>query len=194
MPDTQYAVPSQRLLAYLADALAFGVLTTAIWFVAAEILLLTGTLPGSFDLVSMWNFMGLAGRLAVFAAFSLFQGPLYFALCHSSPWQATPGKRWQRIVVTDSSGAPIGFAHAVARALANICASGFGVILPLLGLQFVLVSVTKKNRAIHDFLAGTLVVQGMGHQGAKLGYWRLALSIVVPPLFLLSIMIANRGV
>lgn len=106
---------------------------------------------------------------------------LYFAGCHSSSRQATPGKKALGIKVTDGSGRRIDFKRAVVRYFATWLSA-----IPLL-LGFAMSAFTARKRALHDIVAGTLVVseaasaeQAMGDGGTMpltAGVWA---AIVVP--------------
>jgi uncharacterized RDD family membrane protein YckC len=77
---------------------------------------------------------------------------LYYALQESSTIQATLGKRALGIKVTDDYGRRIGFGRASGRF--------FGQILSALILMigYMLAGWTARKQALHDMLAGTLVV------------------------------------
>jgi uncharacterized RDD family membrane protein YckC len=89
---------------------------------------------------------------------------LYCALLESSPWQATLGKRALGLKVTNRRGERIGFARAAARFAAKL----LSVLTMLLG--YLLVLVTRRRQALHDLIAGTLVV----HDGAPRPAWIVA--------------------
>ena len=76
----------------------------------------------------------------------------YFALLESSRPQATLGKLLFGIKVTDLSGRRISFSRATGRF--------FGKILSgqLLLIGYFLAAFTQRKQALHDLLAGTLVV------------------------------------
>ena len=78
---------------------------------------------------------------------------LYFALLESSAWSATLGKRALGLRVTDSSGAHIRFGRATRRLAAKLVSAA-----PL-GLGFLMAAFTARRQALHDLLAGTLVVR-----------------------------------
>jgi uncharacterized RDD family membrane protein YckC len=80
---------------------------------------------------------------------------LYFVAMEASPWRATIGKRVVGVKVTTLGGQRIGFGRATARLLAK-----FGLSLALLGLGFVLAGVDARKQALHDKVAGTLVMRG----------------------------------
>jgi uncharacterized RDD family membrane protein YckC len=78
---------------------------------------------------------------------------LYFAAFESSPWQATPGKKVLGLRVTDLEGKRLSFIRASGRYFAKI------ISWLLLGLGFVLAGFTEKKQALHDMLAGCLVLR-----------------------------------
>lgn len=78
---------------------------------------------------------------------------LYFALFESSHWSATPGKKLLGMVVVDRDGRRIGFLRATGRFFAK-----FLSMIPLC-LGFILAAWNPRKRALHDYLAGTLVIR-----------------------------------
>lgn len=83
----------------------------------------------------------------------LLLGAVYFASMESSAAQGTVGKLAVGLRVTDRRGQPIGFARAVGRYFAKL-----GSVI-FLGVGFLLAPFTERRQALHDLLAGTLVVQ-----------------------------------
>jgi len=83
---------------------------------------------------------------------NLTGGLFYFALMESSPYQATLGKMALGIKVTDYAGRRISFARAVGRYLGKIISS------IILGIGYLLAGFSAKKQALHDMIAGTLVV------------------------------------
>lgn len=79
-------------------------------------------------------------------------GWLYYAFFESSEYQATPGKMALQIKVTDMSGNRISFARATGRY--------FGKILSTLTflVGYIMAGFTEKKQALHDMIAGCLVV------------------------------------
>lgn len=86
---------------------------------------------------------------------------LYFALCESSSWQATLGKMALGIRVTDMQGARI----SLPRALGRYPAKMLSAIILFIG--FMMAGWTQRKQALHDMVAGTLVLNGRA--GAKRG-------------------------
>ena len=83
---------------------------------------------------------------------ALFVGWMYFALLESSRLQATPGKLALGIRVTDLAGNRVGFEKATWRYFGKFVSA-----LPLLG-GFVMAAFTARRQALHDRMAGCLVV------------------------------------
>ncbi len=77
---------------------------------------------------------------------------LYSAAFESSSWQATPGKRILRLYVTDLESRRVTFLRALGRNLAKQI-SGFVLI------GYFLAGFTAKKQALHDMIAGCLVLR-----------------------------------
>ena len=78
---------------------------------------------------------------------------LYFAFMESGSMQGTLGKKLLGIKVTDMDGGRIGFGRATGRYFGKILS---GMILMI---GFLMAAFTEKKQALHDMLAGTLVVK-----------------------------------
>lgn len=78
---------------------------------------------------------------------------LYFAAMESSEYQATIGKQALGLKVTNVEGKPIGFGKATGRHFGKIVS---GIILYI---GFVMAGFTEKKQALHDMMAGCLVVR-----------------------------------
>ena len=78
---------------------------------------------------------------------------LYFSLQESGPKMATIGKRALGIQVTSLDGSRISFGRATIR---NLC-QYFSTIFLMIG--YLMVLWDDKNQALHDKMAGTLVVE-----------------------------------
>jgi uncharacterized RDD family membrane protein YckC len=87
---------------------------------------------------------------------------LYFAGFESSRWQATLGKRALGIAVTDLAGSRITFLRATARAFAHYLS------LISFGIGYLIQPFTEKRQALHDLVAGTLVVTRATASGVAL--------------------------
>ena len=154
----------RRVLAYLIDAaLLLGVdfaIVVALLVIAPDaidpgvnsdaVCAATG-LPGDF----------IAGCVAVLKARYVLSvcGVLawaYFSLMESSPARATLGKLALGLHVGDLQGDPVSFRRAAWRNLLK----GW---LQLFGLGWAIAAVTPRKQALHDLLAGTLVLRRVNY-------------------------------
>jgi uncharacterized RDD family membrane protein YckC len=78
---------------------------------------------------------------------------IYYSLLESSSWQATLGKKALGLEVTDLAGARISFGRATGRFV------GRYLSVMTLGIGYVIIAFTEKKQALHDLLAGTLVIR-----------------------------------
>ena len=130
-----YAGFWRRLGAFLIDGLLLGT-------VQATITILVYTIA-PYDLRAQVNVLPV----------SILVGWAYYALMESSPAQATVGKIALGIYVTDREGDPIDFRRASIRFWAKVISS-----LALM-LGWLMAAFTPRKRAMHDLLAGTLVLR-----------------------------------
>jgi len=90
----------------------------------------------------------------------ILSGWLYFAFLESSVWRGTLGKHMLGLYVGDESGESIGFWKATQRFLGG----RFLMHVPVVGIYYfivdcVCIAFLPRNRAIHDVLAGCLVLR-----------------------------------
>jgi uncharacterized RDD family membrane protein YckC len=78
---------------------------------------------------------------------------LYYSLLESSAWQGTLGKKALGLEVTDLDGNRISFGRATGRFFAKIISA------IILGIGYIMAGFTEKKQALHDILAGTLVIR-----------------------------------
>jgi len=79
---------------------------------------------------------------------------LYFAGMESSARQATFGKSVMSLHVTNYDGQRISFGHATGRFFAKIISG----LIPL-AIGYIMAGFTEKKQALHDLIAGTLVLK-----------------------------------
>jgi len=78
---------------------------------------------------------------------------LYYSLLESSAWQATLGKKALGLEVTDLDGNRISFGRATGRFFAKFIST------IILFIGYIMAGFTEKKQALHDILAGTLVIR-----------------------------------
>lgn len=148
----QYAGFWKRFLAYIIDA----ILLSIVYFVVLVPVI------GLFGLGAMTHaedpsaaegvIMAAVGAYFLVVVLIMIAGWLYFALMESSSKQATLGKLALSIKVTDVNGNRISFAKATGRYFGKIVS---GMILYI---GFFMAGFTEKKQALHDIMAGCLVV------------------------------------
>jgi uncharacterized RDD family membrane protein YckC len=79
---------------------------------------------------------------------------LYFAGMESSARQATFGKSVMSLRVANYEGRRISFGHATGRFFAKIVSG----MIPL-AIGYIMAAFTEKKQALHDLIAGTLVLR-----------------------------------
>lgn len=89
----------------------------------------------------------------------IIAGWIYAAGFESSSKQATLGKMALGIKVTDLDGEPVNFGRASGRHLGKIISS------IILFIGYLIVPFTQKKQALHDMMAGCLVINK--HQPAE---------------------------
>ena len=133
-----------RLAAILVDGLIFLPLTIISY-------LLQTPAHGTDDAVTK---LGLGIFMMLFGLFDIVARWLYFSLMESGPWQATLGKKLLGIRVTGMDGLRIGFGRATGRYFGKIVST----FILLVG--WLMAGFTERKQALHDMMAGTLVVRG----------------------------------
>ena len=89
-------------------------------------------------------------------------GILYFPLMESSRLRATLGKLACGLMVVDEDGRQIGFARAFGRNLGKV------VSAIIFGIGFFMAGWTRRKQALHDMMAGCLVLKRYGSARVRL--------------------------
>ena len=149
----QYAGFWWRFLAYIIDSMISACVFFPLGVILGVAIVASGEDPTSPPMIAAR--FGLNG-LSILAAW------LYFALCESSSWQATVGKRLLGLRVTDLNGNRISFGKATGR--------HFGKILSalILFIGFIMIAFSDQKQGLHDTMAGTLVLKGPTQQSYPL--------------------------
>jgi uncharacterized RDD family membrane protein YckC len=146
-----------RFVALIIDSIVMWIVGAVITFPFIASMGLRGMLRGGYGPygggmrpMDMLPFMGMFLRLIVISAILRW---LYYALLESSSWQATLGKMVLGLQVTDLEGRRIGFGRATGRFFGKIISA------LILWIGFIMAGFTEKKQALHDMMAGTLVVK-----------------------------------
>ncbi|MEM9014399.1 MAG: RDD family protein [Pseudomonadota bacterium] len=141
-----YATFLWRLLAYIVDQLII-LIPTFLIFITLGVLI--GSVAPD---VSAANMEGLANLIGLIISW------LYYATLESSGLQASWGKALFGMKVTDIRGGRITFTRATIRYFSKIL-SGLVFLIGYLMTLF-----TPKKQALHDYIAGTLVLKRVEDQ------------------------------
>ncbi len=143
-----------RFLAIIIDGIAVGIVQQII------IMPFIGLMGISiFNASQNGGMMGEESALLMMAAIipmiglSFFINWLYFAFMESSKLRGTLGKMALSIRVTDMNGDRISFARATGRHFGKILS---GMIFMI---GYIMAGFTAKKQALHDMLAGCLVIK-----------------------------------
>jgi uncharacterized RDD family membrane protein YckC len=129
----------KRFVAYIIDAILINIVTTIIGYAFG-----IGYLTRIGD--------ATAGRGAGYGIVTIVILWLYYALMESSSQQATLGKMALGMVVTDLNGNRISFGKATIRFWGKYLST----IILLIG--WIMAGFTARKQALHDIIAGTLVI------------------------------------
>jgi uncharacterized RDD family membrane protein YckC len=135
-----YAGFWKRFVAVIIDGIVLNIATTILGFIL-----------GIGYYVSGLGSAG-SGRSAALYVVSLVIWWLYYTLMESSSQQATLGKMALGIVVTDLDGRRIAFGKASIRHWSKI----LSYLILLIG--YIMAGFTARKQALHDLIAGTLVI------------------------------------
>jgi uncharacterized RDD family membrane protein YckC len=146
-----------RFVAYFIDGLILGIPTMFVFLILVFLFGGFGVMmrrnlndPRAAAAVAGPMILGLVFVWLVFIALSW----LYFAGMESSERQATFGKVTMSLHVTSLEGKRLSFGHATGRYFAKIISG----LIPL-GIGYIMAGFTEKKQALHDMIAGTLVLR-----------------------------------
>lgn len=139
-----------RFVAYLLDALVLSIAAAIIVGAIIVIVLLSDeSLDDSKDsaFIIGWIVVGVLATIVI--------GWLYEALLTSSRYGATLGKQALGLRIVRADGAQLSFGRATARHFLKV------MITPLVpfAIGYLMAAFTNRKRALHDFLADTLVIR-----------------------------------
>ncbi|HEY5824758.1 MAG TPA: RDD family protein [Cyclobacteriaceae bacterium] len=153
-----YAGFGLRLVAIIIDWIIIGVLQS---FVIVPILVAMGfSMFAGASTMDTGDPEATAGMIAAIMAMAgtfwilaMCIQVLYFSFMESSNLQGTVGKLALGIIVTDMNGAKLDFGKAFIRNLCRIISN------MTLFIGYIIAGFTEKRQALHDIIAGTLVIK-----------------------------------
>lgn len=189
LPQQSFAGLGRRLAAYFLDLLISLSVIFAVGFLLRG-LRASGLWTPAIEKASpeeIWRGLRAVAKLAVLIGYLLSIGPIYLALFEASPWQASFGKRILKVYVTDDEGRRISIARAFGRSVTKWILNS----ILLWPFSMVTIAASKKNKALHDYVAETLVVRGRPTPEGALEPWRVVAAFGVPFVWLLGTFLAT---
>jgi uncharacterized RDD family membrane protein YckC len=147
-PPVAYAGFWLRVVAYIIDAMILGMAGVIAFFPLFRANIHAFTTQNPWEVYTSMSRPLFAIRLL-----ALMLSWIYYASMESSTWQATLGKKILGLKVTDLAGNRISFGRASGRFFGKILS---GMIL---GIGFLMAGFTARKQALHDMLAGCLVLR-----------------------------------
>ena len=143
---TLYAGFWRRFIALIIDFIVISITQAILGGIIGFVIGITGNAPGGELPAGVVGFLYVLGFVIQW---------LYFALMESGSGQATLGKMALSIRVTDLEGQRIGFGRATGRYFGKLISS------LILCIGYMMAGWTQKKQALHDMMAGTLVVRSL---------------------------------
>jgi uncharacterized RDD family membrane protein YckC len=145
-----------RFVAIIIDNIIIGV---AKWFILTPILATFG-IVSSFSFSDLQNPEDIAalvatiiGAIGISWVIGMVVDILYHSFMESSKFQGSIGKMALGIIVVDASGQKLDFTKALIR---NVCKI---ISTFIFYIGFIIAGFTEKKQALHDIIAGTLVIK-----------------------------------
>jgi uncharacterized RDD family membrane protein YckC len=151
-PAVAYAGFWLRFVAFIIDSIVLYFIATIVTLPFLATMGLRGVMRGHLPM-SPEEWMPLMGAFIRLAFIRTVLNWLYYALLESSTWQATLGKKALGLEVTDVEGRRISFGRATGRFFAKIISA------LILFIGFIMAGFTERKQALHDMIAGTLVIR-----------------------------------
>ena len=151
-----------RLVAAIIDGLIISIPLAPVYIIVLiDVFKNSQDLQNLQDPTMVWTILGPKMFLFfILGIVALAVNWLYHGLFESSTWQATPGKKALGLIVTDLEGRQVTFGRASGRYFAGRGAT----IVPSLGSMYyfvdcICIGFTERKQAIHDLIAGCLVLR-----------------------------------
>ena len=155
--NTNYAGFWLRLVALIIDGIIIGIAQSFIIVPIMAVMginLASGIQNGDMSEAEAISMVAsLMATMGTTILISYTIGILYFTLMESSKLQATAGKLALGLIVTDLNGSKLDFTKALIRNLCKIISS------MILYIGYIIAAFTEKKQALHDIIAGTLVLK-----------------------------------
>ena len=154
--NVKYAGFWLRFVAYLIDDILLSVIGFIISLPFIGTIIFSGIALSDLngcDESKLFGIAGIIGTVLLLIITITVVCWLYFALMESSKQQATLGKMALGLKVTDMEGNRVSFGRATGRYFGKIIS---GMIFMI---GYILAGLTEKKQALHDMIAGCLVIR-----------------------------------
>lgn len=141
----------RRAIATMIDALLIVLASTLLLVPLLTVLGLREELPPNQTRSAFFSFLLAAYSMTTLAI--VIMTWLYYAIMESGRRKATVGKLLMNLRVATMNGDPLTFATASARFFGKIISAA------LLGAGFIMQPFTPRKQALHDIIAGTVVLR-----------------------------------
>ncbi len=154
-PPPMYAGFWLRFVAYLIDSVILGIPSGIVIVVVLAATGVMGSIHGGIpeEPQAIMALLGMTFILGV-VTLVLVVTWLYFAGMESSSWQGTVGKRALGLYVTDLGGRAVSFGRASGRFFGKLISG----LIPF-AIGYIMAGFTAKKQALHDMIAGCLVLR-----------------------------------
>ncbi|HKV26815.1 MAG TPA: RDD family protein [Candidatus Acidoferrales bacterium] len=151
-PSTAYAGFWLRFVAWIIDRVLLGV---SFSFISVPVMAASGLrdIMMNHQPQTPAELLGLLSVVYKLIVLAIVFNWLYYSLLESSAWQATLGKKALGLEVTDVDGRRVSFGRATGRYFGKIV-SAF-----ILCIGFIMAGLTARKQALHDMMAGCLVIR-----------------------------------
>ena len=155
-PSVDYAGFWLRFVAFLIDFFVWGIPIVFAVMLMAGMMGVAGAFKHLEPGESPDDVFALLGvGFILLACFLMIIGRwLYYAAFESSGWQGTLGKKALGLYVTDLNGNRLTFGRATGRFFARLVTG----LIPL-EIGYIMAGFTEKKQALHDMIAGCLVLR-----------------------------------
>jgi uncharacterized RDD family membrane protein YckC len=147
----QYASFVRRATAFLIDLVILPLVWMGTFLLAAFVLGFSLGLLDTSETTSDRYLDSLVGPVGLVLFFTV---PVLYSAVFEAAAGGTPGKLLVKVRVARADGSKLGFGRALVRIGGKLLST------VLLGLGFLPAALTERHQALHDFMAGTVVLQG----------------------------------
>jgi uncharacterized RDD family membrane protein YckC len=147
----QYASFMRRAGAFLIDLVILPFVWFGMFLLSAIVFGFALGALGTSDTTSdryIDSFVGPVGLVLFFAV------PVLYSAIFEAATGGTPGKLLVKMHVARADGSKLGFGRALLRVGGKLLSTLF------LGLGFLVAALNERRQALHDFIAGTVVLHG----------------------------------